>query len=537
MKQKLQNRFILQNKLYLIVILVTAFIETEINAQSAYIENVPYEIAPIDAPFDMPAFKRPTFPDKTFNILEFGAKEMGHDKSEKCTEAIHRAIDAAYNAGGGKVLVPEGDWLTGPIHLKSNINLHLDDGASIYFSEDKKDYLPVVYQRSEGVEVYNYSPLIYANKVKNVAITGKGVLEGQGQHWRDWWRDWGTDQGRDEATKLPLSRRKNYGKGAGKEGLRPSFVVFWKSENILIEGITLNESPMWNVHLIYTQKAIVRNITVNSRESHNGDGIVLDSSKDLLIEYNHLKTGDDAIVIKSGLNEEGLEINIPTENVVIRNFYAYDVRTGSGGVVFGSETSGGIRNIYVHDAFFEKCDRGIRFKTARGRGNITENIYVRNIRLKNIEQEAINFNTFYSGSDAVGPSPLIRNVDIRDIYIDGVPKPIVLIGLPEKWLENIHLENIDVINAKEGARITRVKNLTLKNVDIESDERALEIEDAFECRLEKITLKDKVDKPSLLLKGQHTGAVYILGYSLNRIEFGDGLGEDIIWNQLPSLGW
>lgn len=529
LKQKVKIRFIQLSKLCLVGILITVFNITKINAQSAeYIENVPYEIAPVDAPFDMPALKRPIIPDRTFNILEFGAKMMRQDKAEKCTEAIHRAIDAAYDAGGGRVLIPEGEWLTGPIHLKSNINLHLADRATIYFSEDKNDYLPVVPQRVEGVEVFNYSPLIYAYKVKNVSITGNGVLEGQGQHWIEWWRNNRANTNRQQATKFSLFRRKNFGKGAGKEGLRPNFVVFWKSENILIEGITLNESPMWNIHLIYTQKAIVRNITVNSLDSPNGDGIVLDSSKDLLIEYNHLKTGDDAIVIKSGFNEEGLKINIPTKNVVIRNFYAYDVRTGSGGVVFGSETSGGIRNIYVHDALFEECDRGIRFKTARGRGNVTENIYIRNIRLKNIRREAINFNTFYSGSNAVGPSPLIRNVDIRDIQIDGVPKPIVLIGLPEKWLENIHLENIDIINAKEGARITRVKNLTLKNVDIESDERALEIEDAFECRLEKITLKDKVNKPSLLLKGQHTGAVYIPGYPLTRIEFGNCLGESVL---------
>ncbi len=501
-------------------------------AQSEYIENVPREIAPLDAPFEMPELQRPVFQDKTFDIRDYGAEPMGDDKSVKCTEAIHKTIDAAFEAGGGKVLIPEGDWLTGPIHIKSNINLHLADGASIYFSEDKEDYLPVVHHRYEGVEAYNYSPLIYAYKVKNVAITGKGVLEGQGKHWLEW----GTVQPRAEATKTPLSRRKNFGKGADKEGMRPSFVVFWKSENILIEGITLNESPMWNIHLIYTKKGIVRDVTVNSRESHNGDGIVLDSSQDFLLEYNHLKTGDDAIVIKSGFNEEGLEIDIPTENVVVRNYYAYDVRTGSGGVVFGSETSGGIRNIYVHDAFFEECDRGIRFKTARGRGNVTENIFVRDVKLKNIEMEGINFNTFYTGA-GIGPSPLIRNIDIRDIQIDGVPKPIVLTGLPEKWLENINLENIEVINAEEGARLTRVKNLRMKNVHIESKTRAFEAEDIYEASFEKITLKDEFEGPSMLLKGQHTGAVLLPDYPVSKIKFEDGLTEDIIIDELPTAAW
>ena len=519
----LQNQKPFQWKFYLFSILLGVFFNTESFSQEEYINNIPTEIAPVDAPFEMPKFERPSIPDKIFNIRDFGAEEMNRDQSVKCTDAIHDAIKAAHRAGGGKVLIPEGDWLTGPIHLKSNINLHLNEGATIYFSEDKNDYLPVVKHRFEGVEAYNYSPLIYANRVKNVAITGKGVLEGQGKHWIEWRQT----QPREEAAKVPLSQRQNFGKGSGREGMRPSFIVFWESENILIEGITLNESPMWNVHLIYTENAIVRGITVNSLESPNGDGIVLDSSKNLLLEYNHLKTGDDAIVLKSGFNEDGLEIDIPTENVVIRNYYAYDVRTGSGGVVFGSETSGGIRNVYVHDAIFEDCDRGIRFKTARGRGNVTENIYIRDVQMKNISMEAINFNTFYTGS-GIGPSPLIRNIDIRDIFIDGVPKPIVLIGLPEKWLENINLENIKVINAKEGARLTRVKNLNMKNVHIESEERAIIAEDIYECHFDNLTLADEVAGPSVLLKGKHTGAVSVSDFPITNIEFDDGLDEDVL---------
>jgi hypothetical protein len=529
MMSRIINLFFRHNKTYNLVILAFMFLATSIQAQSEYIENVPIEIAPVNAPFEAPCFKRPQFPDKTYDIRDFGAKEMPTGKS---TEAIHQAIEAAFQNGGGKVLIPKGKWLTGPIHLKSNINLHLADGASIFFSENKEDYLPVVHQRYEGVEAYNYSPLIYAYKVTNVAITGKGTLEGQGTHWLEW----GTVQPRSEATKVPLTHRKNFGKGSGKEGMRPSFVVFWKSKNLLIEGITLNESPMWNVHLIYSQNAIVRDITVNSLKSHNGDGIVLDSSKDILLEYNHLKTGDDAIVLKSGFNEEGLAINIPTENVIIRNYYASDVRTGSGGVVFGSETSGGIRNVYVHDAVFEKCDRGIRFKTARGRGNVTENIYIRDVRMKDITYEAINFNTAYTGA-GIGPSPLVRNIDIRNIQIDGVLKAIVLTGLPEKWLENIHLEDVTVINAKEGARLTRVKNLSMKNVSIESESRAMEAEDVYEFRLENITLKDRKQGKSFLLKGKHTGAIIINDFPTNDIEFGNETNKNVILEKLPSTDW
>jgi polygalacturonase len=263
---------------------------------------------------------------------------------------------------------------------------------------------------------------------------------------------------------------------------------------------------------------------------------VLDSSKDILVEYNNLSTGDDAVVIKSGFNEEGLKINIPTENVIVRNYYAHDVVTGSGGVVFGSETSGGIRNVYVHDAIFENCDRGIRFKTTRGRGNVTENIYIRDIELKNTSYEALNFNTFYSGA-GVGPSPLVRNIDIRNIVINGVPNAIVLNGLPEKWLENIHLENIDVKNTERAIRIKRVKGLTMKDIRVVSKERAMVAKDVYELVLDNLELKDKEAGASILFSGEYTGAVVMPDYNPERVEFGDDVDEDIMLEKYPSADW
>ncbi|MBD3275153.1 MAG: glycoside hydrolase family 28 protein [Candidatus Marinimicrobia bacterium] len=504
----------------LIITLVCSTLSVHLSAQTS---DVPKNIAPIDAPFEMPQLDRPDFPDQTFDIREYGAQSMNQDKNFKNTDAIHQAIEAAHRSGGGRVLIPEGEWLTGPIHLMSHINLHLADGAVVHFSQDKQDYLPVVRYRHEGVETYNYSPLIYAYKVKNVAITGSGVLEAHGEHW---W-EWGESQPRAIATQVPLSRR-DFGKGSGMEGMRPNFVVFWKSEDILVEGITLNDSPMWNVHLIYTKRGIVRDVTVNSLDAPNGDGVVLDSAEDILVEYNHFETGDDAVVLKSGFNEEGLEINIPTRNIVVRNFEARKVRTGSGGIVFGSETSGGINNIYVHNAYFEGSDRGIRFKTERGRGNVIENIYIRDIEMKNINNQAINFNTFYTGPEATGPAPLIRNIDIRDIQIDGVPEAITLIGLPEKWLENITLENIQVTNAESGARINRVKNLTMKNVDISSEERAMIATDVYELTFENVSLADDTRGAPLLFQGQHTGALFLGDFPEKQIEFSSGLSSDIL---------
>ncbi|REL33177.1 glycoside hydrolase family 28 protein [Rhodohalobacter sp. SW132] len=517
-----------------LISIVVLFIYTFSNC-FAQQSDVPFEIAPMSPPFEMPVLERPEFPDQTFDIRDYGAVKMAEDESHKNTDAFHRAIEAAYDAGGGKVLVPEGDWLSGPIHLMSNINLHVSEGATIYFSTDKEDYLPVVKQRHEGVEAFNYSPMIYAYQLSNVAITGKGVLDAQGEHWWEWYRELGAPP-RAIASKVPLSRR-DFGKGSGMEGMRPNFVIFWESENILVEGVTLNDSPMWNVHLVYSNKIIVRDIRINSLMAPNGDGVVIDSSKDVLIEYNHFETGDDAVVLKSGLNEDGLNINIPTENVVVRNFEARDVRTGSGGVVFGSETSGGIKNVYVHNALFDGSDRGVRFKTERGRGNVVENIYIHDIEMRNITYEAINFNTFYTGPQVTGPSPQFRNIYISDIHIDGVPNAIVMTGLPEKWLENINLKNIVVASSEEGVRLTRVKDVTFENIEIHSTKRAMIVEDAFELTMKNVTLEDSFDGTPLLFRGLHTGAVFLSDFPLDQIEFEDGLSSDILLEEPQVQEW
>lgn len=501
---------------------------------AAQVTEIPREIAPLNAPFEMAQPERPSFPDRTFDIRDYGAADAAV-QGALVTDAVHRAIEAAHAAGGGTVLVPPGEWRSGPIHLMSNIHLNIAEGATVRFSTDKEDYLPVVRQRHEGVEAFNYSPMIYANGVSNVAITGGGVLDGQGQHWWQWFEEHGSPP-RAAATKVPLSRRQ-FGKGAGMEGMRPNFVVFFNARNVLVEGITLHDTPMWNIHLVYTVGAIVRGITVNSLDAPNGDGIVIDSSRDVLVEYNTLRTGDDAVVLKSGLNEEGLRINEPTENVVVRNFEAIDVRTGSGGVVFGSETSGGIRYVYVHDAVFDGTDRGIRFKTERGRGNMIENITIRDIQMRNLTFEAINVNTFYTGPEVTGPSPLVRNIHIQDVEVDGVPTGINLVGLPEKWLENFTLENVVIRNAEQGARITRVKNLTLRNVQIESAEHAMVFDDVLEANLENVSLRDQRDGPALVVQGGYTGAILLNDYPLEQVAFEGGATEDVIITELFQQAW
>jgi polygalacturonase len=479
--------------------------------------ETPAEIAPIEAPFEMPQLKRPVFPDRTFDIRNYGAVPCKWEDTEKnkSTEAIHKAIAACSEAGGGTVLIPAGEWLTGALRLKSHVNLHIAEGAVVHFSNDLEDYLPVVHVRWEGVEAYNYSPLIYAPHVQNIAITGKGVLHGHGRWWWNWARQNNVGD-RVEATKVPLSERR-FGKGGGREGMRPTFIVPWKSKNILIEGITLEESPMWNVHPVYSENIIIRGVTVHSLESPNGDGIVPDSCKNVLIEYNHLETGDDAVVIKSGLNEDGLAIGIPSENIVVRNFVARKVRTGSGGVVFGSETSGGIRNVYVHDAFFDGSDRGIRFKSTRGRGNVVENIFIENIRMQNITRQAINFNTFYTGGVEGGPAPRFRNVYISNVQVDGAATAIELIGLPEMWLENINISNAVFENVRSGALAQRVKTLRLDDVAIRSNERPLTLDDVSGAMIRNVRLSAQ-QQPFLAVRGSQSGSIFIDGLDRSNVE-------------------
>jgi unsaturated rhamnogalacturonyl hydrolase len=500
----------------LVLAVTSIFTASVVFAVETY-ADIPFEIAPIRAPFEMPQLKRPEFPDRTFDIRDYGAVECKWEaeKQHKSSEAINKAITACYQAGGGIVLIPAGDWITGAIHLKSNVNLHIASGATVHFSNDLDDYLPLVHVRVEGVECYNYSPLIYAPHAVNIAITGKGTLHGHGRWWWSWFKK-NHRSDRLKASKVPFKERP-YGKGAGLEGLRPSFIMPWKSKNILIEGVTLIESPMWNVHPVYSENIIVRGITIDSLDSPNGDGINPDSCKNVLIEYNYLQTGDDAVTIKSGFNEDGLNIGIPCENIVVRNFIARDVRTGSGGIVFGSETSGGIRNVYVHDAYFEGCDRGIRFKTARGRGNIVENIYICNVQIKDTKYSPINVNSYYE-RDAIGKSPLFRNIFIQDVQVDGARTAVEMTGLPEKWIENIDIRDAVFKNVDSGADFHRVKELSLENVTIYSKGRPIELEDVFEVAIKKVQLKGEMQQPPIQVRGSESGAITIEGMAPDQVE-------------------
>ncbi|MGH7975402.1 MAG: glycoside hydrolase family 28 protein, partial [Limisphaerales bacterium] len=285
--------------------------------------------------------KAPEFPKRDFVITNFGAVADG---KTDCSKAIAKAIDACAENGGGRVIIPAGEFFTGAIHLRSNVNLHLETNAVLKFSTDPKAYLPVVFTRFEGTELYNYSPLIYALGQKNIAVTGEGTLDGQADG-TNWWA-WKKTPARARLVKtadenVPVTQRR-FGEGGE---LRPDFVEFNRCKNVLIEGVRIRRSPMWELHPLLCTNVTVRGVNIVSHGPNN-DGCDPESCRDVLIENCLFDTGDDCIAIKSGRNNDGRRVNVPSENIVIRNCTMKD---GHGGVTIGSEISGSCRNVFVEN--------------------------------------------------------------------------------------------------------------------------------------------------------------------------------------------
>ena len=415
--------------------------------------------------------KRPEFPDREFDLKEFGGVADGKFDN---TEVFAEAISSCHQAGGGTIVVPEGEWFTGPIHFKSNVHLKLESGAVISFSDDFEDYLPVVFTRWEGNECYNYSPLIYAQDCENIAITGQGKLVGNGEKWWPWKKT------QHAAAKELYDAEYNgiavedriFGR---EEGLRPQFIQPINSKNILIEGITIIDGPMWTIHPVYCENTIIRDLKIITA-GPNTDGINPDSCKNMLIEDCDFETGDDCIAIKSGINEDGRRVNKPTENLLIRCCKA---KEGHGGVVIGSEMSGGVKNVHVHDCVFNGGERGIRLKSMRGRGGCVENLLFEDIEINNLRDQGIILNMYYDATTVEPRSempPLFKNITVRSIKGKNIAQPVVLRGLPEKKMKDITLENID-LSGKEGLRASNLDGLYLKNINLR-----VEAEDHFDFK-------------------------------------------------------
>ncbi len=431
----------------------------------------PDQIEPVSAPFDMPQPQKPVFPDKIFDISDYGAKGDGTTKN---TDAFKKTIDACSAAGGGTVLVPAGKWLTGAVHLKSNVNLHLEPGAEIHFSDDPKDYLPVVFTRWAGTELYNYSPLIYASNCENIAITGPGKLFGHGQNWWSWTR-------RGEETILDIYKNqvlKNIPPekricGTPEAGLRPQFISPINCKNVLFEGFTVaSPGPFWTFDIIYCDNVIVRGLHLETRGGPNTDGVNLNSTKNSLVEYCLINAGDDGVCIKSGINEDGRRVNIPSENIVVRHI---TTMISHGGIVIGSETSGGIRNVFAHDCLFKGTGIGIRIKSNASRGGYVENIYYQNIKMEDIRHEAIRIESDYSAfmaSENGKAYPVFKNLTFSHIDCDYADIAISMTGSSHQPVENVTLRDIDITARLDGT-FKWVNGLILDNVQIRQKEKPL----------------------------------------------------------------
>jgi len=462
-------------------------------------QSMPYrfldEINSIDAPFYMPQLKRPNIPSQQFDIRDFGAQEGGLIKN---TQAIKSTVEAASKAGGGVVLIPKGKWLTGSIHLDDNINLHISKDAELIFSQDFSDYLPAVFSRHEDVECYKYSAFIYANGKTNIAITGEGILNGQGKPWWSFKIDKKASEQLlfEMANKdVPVDKRIFDGKD-GKQ-LRPAFFQPMNCTNILVEGVTFLYGAFWTITPTYCENVIVRKVHIITEGSYghtpNGDGIDPSSCKNVLIEDCEFDTGDDCIAIKAGRDMDGLRVGKSTENIVIRNCKGL---RGHGGIVIGSETSGSIRNVYAENCQFKGTDRIVRIKTARGRGGVIENMWFKDLTGEHILLEALHLNMLYTGSrlpaqPVSNTTPSIRNIHFENIkIISGQGYAIELLGLPEMFIENISFQNINA-QAINGMNISDAQKIIFSNSNIESKtEPVLKLTDVNKMSIESVNFSD-----------------------------------------------
>ena len=425
--------------------------------------------------------QEPTFPDKVYKITDFGA--VG-DSVTMNTTAINAAIDKCSSEGGGKVLVSNGSFLTGPIHMKSNVDLQIDSTATLLFSTNPSDYLPLVYTRWEGIDCYNYSPLIYAEGQTNFAITGKGTLNGQGstEHWWPWKSNVSGGYVKGTPSQLDANNRPLLDKYNNEqvpveqrqmgEGhyLRPQFINFVHCKNFKIEDITLINSPFWVMHPLLSENIIVRNVTVNSMGPNN-DGCDPESCSNVLIENCTFNTGDDCIALKSGRNEDGRKANAPIENVIVRNCH---MKNGHGGVAIGSEISGGVKNIFVEDCRMNspELDRAIRIKTNSKRGGVTDGIFVRNVTVGVVNIAVVSINCSYSiDTEGVGNYlPMVKNVNVSDVTSEQSTYALWMQGITgENCVQNINISNCTFSGVKEKNLVEDVKGLTLTNVKINGE--------------------------------------------------------------------
>lgn len=510
----------------------------------------------------LPKISKPTFRKDTFDIVKFGAKSDGITKN---TEFINNAIIACNKAGGGVVLIPKGLWLTGPIVLKSNINLYVEQGALLQFSDDLNDF-SLIESTYEGLPAYRRQAPISANNAENIGITGKGIIDGAGAAWRpvkksklneSQWKnlvasggvlDVKGDTWYPSASALKGASTENPGvmtpgktmqdNEAIKDFLRPNMVTFTNCNKILLEGVTFQNSPAWCLHPLLSQNITLRNLIIkNPWYAQNGDGVDLESCKNVLVEGCNFDVGDDAICLKSGRNEYGRKRGVPTENVIIKNNIVY---AAHGGIVIGSEMSGGVRNVFASHCTFMGTDIGLRFKTTHGRGGVVENIYITDMNMTNIPSEAILFDMYYNGKEAAEAlknpkaemkpvteeTPVFRNFYIRNITCSGAQHGIYIQGLPEMNVQNILIENA-ILQANKGFTCIEGSNIQLKNVKLlSSDKTLIHLQNSKNVTLDSITYLPEIES-FLNIQGERSQQIELKNTKLKdekkQIRFGEGV--------------
>ncbi len=398
--------------------------------------------------------KAPVFPERTLSIAKTGAK-----KGKLATAAIQKAIDRISAQGGGTVVVPAGEWLTGRLMLKSNVHLHIEEGAVLEFTGDLADYLPAVPSRYEGADVQSLGAMIYANNQQNIAVTGKGHLKAPAHD---------SEITKNIDTGLTVSAEKSIESGAARATTvekinMPTFIGPVSCRDILIEDVTLDGSIFWNIAPVYCENIIIRGVTVNSHGRPRTDGIDIDSSVNALIENTTLDCGDDCFTLKAGRGEEAVDLGRPTQNIVIRNCR---VKRGVGGITVGTETAGFIRNVYAENIVMENPRMPLYFKTRRPRGGGAENIWINNVRVENANGPAIQMDMLGSPSwmgalaerlpaQPVGKvTPAFRNIHVDNLEVGTCRLLIQAKGLPEMPVENLTVTNVKSAN----------KNIKLQDV-------------------------------------------------------------------------
>ncbi len=407
------------------------------------------------------SIQKTNFPNRTYLITDFGATP--NDEKVLNHGAINRAILKCNQEGGGKVIVPKGFFHTGPILLKSNVNLHLVEGAVLKFTADQNWYYPAVLSRWEGIDCYNAHPLIYAYGETNIALTGKGLLDGQASKQNWWYMKGGihtikgmpdqiTSGGRDRLfaaaeNNLPVEHRIM----TPNDALRPPFINFIHCNRVLIEDLKITNSPFWVIHPMFCNNLIVRGVNIQSK-GPNSDGCDPESCKNVLIENCIFNTGDDCIAIKSGRNNDGRRWNSPSENIVIRNCKMND---GHGGVVIGSEISGGFRNLFVENCDMDSpnLDRALRIKTSKCRGGVIENIYFRNVKVGEVREAVIRINLIYEPDEKCDGNypPLVRNINVENVTSNKSRFGVFIDGPNDKaYVHDIYISNCNFSNVSSG---------------------------------------------------------------------------------------